>query len=309
MRWPDGPVCPKCGADDPYRITRKTRTENHVRKLFKCRDRECRKQVSTTVGTIFEDSKVPLHKWLAVMYLMCSSKKGISAHQVHRTIGVAYRTAWFMCHRIREAMSDKSDELMSGVVEVDETYLGPRSKRGHPVVHERIKDEQEMGIRPKPRPRVPLEGKTPVFGMLERDGRVRSQVVKHPRSETLRPIILSSVDKSGTLLVSDRHPAYRNMKRDLPHETVNHELEYVRSDNPNIHTQNIENYWSIFKRGLHGTFHHISTNHLPMYLHEFDFRASRREVSDAERFCALMSQVSGRLLWYCKTDQPKNPYA
>ena len=148
MRWPDGPVCPKCGAEDPYRITRKTRTKNHVRRLFKCRDRECRRQFSTTVGTVFEDSKVPLHKWLAVMYLMCSSKKGISAHQVHRTIGVAYRIAWFMCHRIRDAMADKSDDLMSGVVEVDETYPGPRSRRGHPVVHERIKDEQEMVLRP-----------------------------------------------------------------------------------------------------------------------------------------------------------------
>ena len=122
MRWPDGPVCPKCGAPDPYRITRKTRTKNHVRKLFKCRERECRRQFSTTVGTIFEDSKVPLHKWLAVMYIMCSSKKGISDHQVHRTIGVAYRTTWFMCRRIRDAMSGKSDEPMSGVVEVDETY-------------------------------------------------------------------------------------------------------------------------------------------------------------------------------------------
>ena len=216
MRWPNGPICPKCGAENPSRITRKTRNKNHVRKLFRCRGKECGKQFSTTVGTIFEGSKVPLHKWLAVMYLMCSSKKGISAHQVHRTVEVTYKTAWFMCHRIREAMSDKSDDLMRGVVEVDETYLGPKSKRGHPVVHERIKDEQEMGLRPKPAPRKPLEGKTPVSGMLERGGRVKSQVVEHPRSETLRPIILDNVQLDETLPVSDRHPAYRSMKQDLP---------------------------------------------------------------------------------------------
>ncbi len=305
--WPDGPVCPTCGTEGPYRITGKTRTKNHVRKLFRCCDRGCRRQFSTTVGTVFEDSKVPLHKWLAVMYLMCSSKKGISAHQVHRTIGVAYRTAWFMCHRIRDAMADESDDLMIGVVEVDETYLGPRSRRGHPVVHERIKDEQEMGLRPKP-PRAPLEGKTPVFGMLQRGGRVKSQVVEHPRRDTLRPIILAYVEPSQTLLVSDRHPACRDMKRDLPHEMVNHELEYVRKEMPEIHTQNIENYWSIFKRGVHGTFHHISTGHPPKYLHEFDFRASRRQISDAARFCALMMQTQGRLLWYCKTEQEENPY-
>ena len=195
------------------------------------------------------------------------------------------------------------------MVEVDETYIGNSRKRGHPVVHERIKDEQDMGLRPKPPPRAPLEGKTPVFGMLERGGRVKSQVVPNPRRDTLRPIMLDAIDLDKTLLISDRHPAYRNMKQDLPHETVNHELEYVRKDMPEIHTQNIENYWSIFKRGLHGTFHHIDVGYLPMYLHEFDFRASRRQISDADRFCALMSQTSGRLLWYCRTPQETNPYA
>lgn len=308
MRWPNGPVCPKCGAADPYRITRKTRTKNHVRKLFKCRQRECRRQFSTTVGTIFEDSKVPLHKWLAVMYLMCSSKKGISAHQVHRTIGVAYQTAWFMCHRIRGAMNDDTGGRLEGVVEVDETYF-PRSKRGHPVVHERIKDEVEMGLRPQPPRRPPYQDLPTVFGMIERGGRVRSQVVENARRETLRPIIMDNVDADKTLLVSDRHPAYRDMSRSMSHETVNHEIEYVREDMPEIHTQNIENYWSIFKRGVHGTFHHISVAHMQMYLNEFDFRASRREFSDAERFCALMSQLRGRLLWYCRTPQKKNPYA
>ena len=167
MRWPDGPVCPKCRAEEPYRVTRKTRTKNHVKKLFRCRNKECGKQLSTTVGTIFDDLKVPLQKWLKVTYLMCSSKKGINAHQVHRTIGVTYKTAWLMCRRIWEAKRDDSDELMSSGFEVDETYIGNRKKRGHPIVHERIKDEQEMGLNPKPLRRASLEGKTPLFATLD----------------------------------------------------------------------------------------------------------------------------------------------
>ncbi len=306
MRWGDNPTCPKCGAEEPYRITRKSRTKNHVSHLFKCR--ECKRQFSTTVGTIFEDSKIPLHKWFAAIYLMCASKKSISAHQLHRSLNVTYKSAWFMCHRIRNAMSETDNIPFSGIVEVDETYVGSKSKRGHKVWHERIKDEEEMGLRPKTK-RAPLDGKTPVFGMLERDGRVKSQVVDAPRADTLRPIIMDKVDAANTTLISDRHPAYRNMKRELPHETVNHELEYVRRDNPIIHTQNIENYWSIFKRGIVGTFHHIGEGYLPMYLNEFDFRANRRKISDGERFASLMAQTQGRLLWYCRTPQPENPCA
>lgn len=307
MRWGDNPVCPKCGGEKPYRITRKSRTKNHVSHLFKCR--ECKRQFSTTVGTIFEDSKIPLHKWFAAIYLMCASKKSISAHQLHRTLAITYKSAWFMCHRIREAMADSDDTPFSGIVEVDETYVGAKTRRGHKVWHERIKDEEEMGLRTKTPRRAPLDGKTTVFGMLERGGRVKSQVVDAPKVENLRPIILGNVDPEKTLLISDRHPAYRNMKRDLPHETVNHELEYVRRDMPDVHTQNIENYWSIFKRGVIGTFHHIGEGYLPMYLREFDFRANRRKITDGERFASLMSQTQGRLTWYCRTEQPANPYA
>ena len=306
MRWGDNPTCPKCGSENPYRITRKSRTKNHVSHLFKCR--ECKRQFSTTVGTIFEDSKIPLHKWFAAIYLMCASKKSISAHQVHRTINITYKSAWFMCHRIRQAMTDSDDFPFSGIVEADETYVGSKTRRGHKVMHERIKDEEQMGLRPKTKYQ-PLAGKTPVFGMLERGGRVRSQVVDAPRAENLRPIILDNVDVQKTMLITDRHSAYRNMKHDLPHEAVNHEIEYVRRDDPSIHTQNIESYWSIFKRGVIGTFHHVSTGYLPMYLREFDFRANRRKITDGERFASLMSQTRGRLLWYCKTEQHANPYA
>ena len=232
-------------------------------------------------------------------------QEGLSAHQLHRLLNITYRSAWFMCHRVRKAMMDDSEDLLTGVVEVDETYVGPRTRRGHPTLHERIKDEEEMGLRPKTH-RAPLDGKTPVFGMIEREGRARTQVVPDARGTTLRPIILSGVDLDEAMLISDGHPAYRRMKDYLPHKVIDHELEYVRGD---IHTQNIENYWSIFKRGLNGVFHHVGEDYLPMYLSEFDFRAGTRRVSDAQRFESLMGQTHGRLLWYCQTRQPENPHA
>ena len=307
-RWPDGVVCPKCGEPNPYRITRRSKTKNLVSTLFKCRARDCRKQFSATVGTIFEDSKIPLNKWFAAIYLMCSSKKGISAHQIHRNLNISYESAWFMCHRVRAAMDSGSFEKLSGVVEADETYVGPRTRRGHPTWHERIKDEEEMGLREPSPKKGPFEGKTPVFGIIERgSGRTRTEVVPDAKAETLRPIILNNVDPANTVLMTDGHPAYRSMGRYLPHEAVDHEIEYVR--NHHIHTQNIENYWSIFKRGLHGIFHHISGRHFPMYLNEFDFRASNRKVSDGQRFQRLLGQLRGRLLWYCRTPQFLNPYA
>ena len=155
-RWPDGPVCLKCGALDAYRITRRSKTKNLVSQLFKRRD--CRRQFSATVGTVFEDSKIPLNIWFGAIYLMCASKKGISAHQIHRMMGVGYESAWFMCHRIREAMGSDDNDRMGGIVEADETYVGPRTRRGHPTWHEQIKDEEAMGLRePSPR-KGPLEG-------------------------------------------------------------------------------------------------------------------------------------------------------
>ena len=305
-RWPQGPICPKCGAPDPYRITRRSRTKNLVSTLFKCRD--CKRQFSATVGTIFEDSKIPLNKWFAAIYLMCSSKKGISAHQLHRNLDISYESAWFMCHRVREAMGSDDGGRMGGIVEADETYVGPRTRRGHPTWHEQIKDEDEMGLREPSKRRAPLDDKTPVFGIIERgSGRAHTEVVADAKADTLRPIILDKVDPENTLLMTDGHPAYRSMGRHLPHEAVDHEVEYVRDHH--IHTQNIENYWSIFKRGLFGVFHHFSDHRLPMYLKEFDYRAGSRKVTDGARFVALLGRVRGRLTWYCRGPLGPNPFA
>lgn len=169
MRWPHGPRCPKCGITEPYTVTRKTKTKNHVHSLYACRS--CKQQFTATVGTIFEDSKIPLNKWFAAIYLMMSSKKGVSAHQIHRTLSITYKSAWFMCHRIRGAARDKNLGLLSGTVEADETYIGGKP-RGHWTARERIQDEIKMGLRPKPtHPRFEKEA---VLGMLERDGRVRA---------------------------------------------------------------------------------------------------------------------------------------
>ena len=312
-RWPDGPICPKCGAPDAYRITRRSQSKNVLSSLFKCRD--CRRQFSATVGTIFEDSKIPLNKWFAAIYLMCASKKGVSAHQIHRMLKISYEAAWFMCHRVREAMkSDDGDNTLSGVVEADETYVGPRTRRGHPTMHERVKDEEEMGLREPRKKRGPFDGKTAVFGVIERgSGRAHTEVVPDARASTLRPIILRWVDPANTTLMTDGLSAYRSMGRHLPHQVIDHELEYVRKDKAtgiSVHTQNIENYWSIFKRGLYGVFHHVSTHRLPMYLKEFDFRSGSRRVSDGARFQALLGQVRGRrVTWYCHAPLVPNLYA
>ena len=305
MRWPDGPQCPKCGAPEPYRITRKSNTKNSVRSLYKCR--ACKRQFTVTVGTIFEDSKIKLNKWFAAIYLMCSSKKGISAHQLHRLLHITYKSAWFMCHRVREAANSELFQQLAGIVEADETYMGARTRRGHPTYHERVKDEIEQGLRPKPARPSPYQDKITVLGLVERGGSVVSRVIPKTTVEHVKPVVTKMIDVNDAVLVTDGHPVYRGMRAIMPHLTINHELEYVRGG---IHTQTIEGYWSLLKRSIYGVFHHVGDGYLPMYLHEMDFRYSHRKVSDAERFAALLSQVSGkRLLWFCKTPQPQNPHS
>ncbi len=304
MRWPDGPICPKCGGTDPWKITRKSKTKNHVRSIYRCRS--CKKQFSATVGTIFEDSKIPLSKWFAGIYLMCASKKGVSAHQLHRELEITYKSAWFMAHRIREAMRDKTWEPLSGTIEVDETYISRKTRRGHKTWHDRIKDEEGMGLRPKRKRKPPYQDKPTVFGMLERDGRARTMHVSEVTRRSVEEIMLMNIDLVNSRLMTDGHPAYRLIRNHLPHEVIKHEEEYVRGD---VRTQGIENYWSILKRGLIGTFHNVDERYLGNYLNEFEFRFNGRKVSDAERFSSLMGQVQGRVEWFCRTPQPENPHA
>ncbi len=284
-RWPNGAYCPKCNANNPYTLERKTKTKNKVQKLYKCR--KCGKQYTATIGTIFEDSHIPLNKWFAAIFLMCASKKGISAHQLHRTLDITYKSAWFMAHRIREAMRDKGQfSLLTGTVEADETYIDGKS-RGHYVWKERIKDEIQMGLRPKPKfPHHPRMDKAAVFGILERSGKARTMTVPEVNANTMGTILRKNLDLKNARLVTDGNKAYKHIKQHVKHDVINHELTYVDGD---IHIQGIENYWSLLKRGLYGIFHHVNRKYLPQYLNEFQYRYNQRGVTDSDRFENLMT--------------------
>ena len=302
-RWPDGDVvCPKCGVSGARKFHRLTKGKNKNTTLFRCVG--CKRQFSATAGTIFEDSHIPLNKWFAAVYLMCASKKGISAHQLFRMLEIgSYRTAWFMCHRIREAMMDKVASPLTGTIEADETYIGPRTKRLGDHYKRTTIEERQAGAPNTPSRRA---GKEVVFGIIERGGRVRTRHIKQATRDTVRPIMRENIDMEDARLITDESSIYRRIKDELPHEIIRHQSEYVRGE---IHTQNIEGFWSLLKRGLYGTFHHVDAAYLGKYLDEFEYRFNERETSDGERFDRLMGQLQGRVLWYCQTPQPENPFA
>lgn len=291
MRWPNGVRCvfDDCGGAEAYRLSIKGKTLKSgrivgPRELFKCK--ACRRQFSVTKGTIFEDSHIPLRTWLVVMYRMCSSKKSVSARQIEREFGLSHRSAWFMCHRIRWAMTDKKPPKLSGTVEADETYIGGKP-RGH---------------RSRRKPRTMSEAisaswasKVPVFGMIERKGRVRAEVMRPVSQDAVERAIFHGVDRGRTRMMTDQHGVYANIAKMLPHEVIRHESEYVRGE---VHTQNIESFWALLKRGLIGTYHHVDAAYLHQYVSEYEFRHNTRQIKDADRFMALASQTAGRLDWY-----------
>jgi transposase-like protein len=278
-RWPDGAVCPHCGE---FENTRKLNGEAHRAGLYQCNG--CLGQFSVTVGTLFEHSKIPLNKWLLATHLLCASKKGISSHQLHRMLGVTYKTAWFMTHRIREAMRQgKFSGPLGGqnkVVEADETYVGPKA-----------------GNR-KSRKVAPKEA---VVALVERDGKVRSFHVDRVNAKTLRPIIVRQASRKSYLMTDDS-PVYPKIGDEFAgHGTVNHSIEeYVRGGF--WHTNTVENYFSILKRGMVGTYQHCSPKHLKRYVGEFDFRYNARKVSDAERTVEALKGIGGKRLTYRRID-------
>jgi len=275
IRWPDGPVCPHCGS---YENVYTLNGSAHRPGLYKCA--ECRKQFSVTVGTLFERSHVPLHKWLLCVHLLCASKKGHSSHQIHRMIGVTYKTAWFMTHRIREAMKDPifTSQLGGGgkVVDADETFWGNRGK-------------QCYGARG-------YEHKEKIFSLVERGGKVRSFHVPSVAAKTLRPIMEEQI-AADTHIVTDEAGAYTvSCDKFLSHESVKHgKGEYVRGE---IHSNTIENYFSILKRGLTGIYQHVGKRHLRRYIGEFDFRYNTRDISDHERTALALRGIAGKRLLY-----------
>lgn len=280
LRWPNGAACPHCGNVGGWPITGKSARPG----LYKCAAYPCRKQFTVTVGTVFERSKIPLTKWLMAVHLMCASKKGMSSHQLHRMLGVTYKTAWFLSHRIREAMREEPNGLLGsggGTVEVDETFGNERKpraqgKKGRGYAH-----------------------KTKVLSLVERGGKVRSFHVPNVNAATLAPILREQIAKDARLM-TDENFAYIKVGREFAeHGVVKHGIgEYVRGD---IHSNTVEGYFSIFKRGLMGTFHHVSEYHLKRYLCEFDYRYNYRTAAgytDKERADEALRGIGGKRLMY-----------
>src|SRR6185312_6836767 len=262
--WPEGPICPHCGNADRARI-KALQGKTHRPGLFKCN--ECREQFTVTVGTVMERSKIPLRKWAMAMFLIASSKKGISAHQMHRMMDVPYKTAWFLMHRIREAMkvSGLGKTPLGGngaAVEVDETYFGnkdvvtKRTRRGKPA----------------------LSGKRSVVAIVERGGSARSFHVKRADVSTVATIMDANIDKQSHVYTDEsRLYGFARFSFAAHHTVVHSGSEYVRYEKDRaIHSNTVENYFSVFKRGMRGTYQHCAEKHLHRYLVEFDFRYNRR---------------------------------
>jgi transposase-like protein len=280
IQWPEGPFCPHCGSIAATRLEGKA----HRNGVIQCND--CRQQYTVTVGTLFERSKVPLNKWLFVNHLLCSSKKGMSAHQIARMIGVSYKTAWFMCHRIREAMKPTNPGPLGGgedaVVEADETYVGGKAKN-----------------RATRKPAA----KKAVVALVERNGEVRSFHVANVNAKTLRPLIYTNVVRSAHLM-TDESPVYTGLGREFNgHSVVNHSAQEYVTTGGFKHSNTAENFFSIFKRGVIGTYHHLSEAHLGRYTAEFDFRYNTRKVTDAERAELSLKGIYGKRLTYRRTDK------
>lgn len=279
IRWPNGAVCPHCGGTER---NSKLNGESHRPGLYFCGD--CREQFTVTIGTVFERSKIPLHKWVLATHLLCSSKKGMSSHQLHRMLGITYKTAWFMAHRIREAMNDTGGGLLGsggGTVEADETFWGNTTI---------VKRKKGRGY----------EHKMKMLSLVERGGQVRSFQVNRVNAKTLAPILREQIAKEAHLMTDDYKSYIKVGHEFASHDVVQHTSgEYVRGA---THTNTVEGYFSILKRGLVGTYHHVGEQHLQRYVKEFDFRYNNRKVTDSERATNALKGISGKRLTYRRTD-------
>jgi transposase-like protein len=293
IRWPNGVItCPHCGNANGSRIYSITANVAHkVReRLRECQD--CHGQFTVRTGSIMESSHLPLTKWALAYRLMASAKKGISAHQMHRTLGVTYKTAWFLCHRIREAMRDVSGGKLGGsgmIVEADETYVGGKPRKGVPRASR-------------------MDTKTPVAVLVERDGRARATPVSHPLAGVLKRNIAANVAQ-GTEMHTDEHHGYIGVDRITsgPHLTVTHyQGEYARDG---IHVNTAESWNALLKRSIVGSFHHVSSDHLSRYCDEVSFRWDRRKMDDTDRTAAAVKGGEGKRLTYRRTGGTQPPRA
>lgn len=297
QRWPHGPICPHCGNIHPDRI-KKMEGKAHRAGLYNCM--ECREQFTVTVGTVFERSHVPLNKWLLATFLLSSSKKGMSAHQLHRMLGVTYKTAWFMAHRIREAMKEdvKSAGPIGGegkTVEADETYIGKR-ETPRKLSRGRIAKPTKSGKSGGADKRI-------VVGLVERGGKARMFHLNDATATTVREVLVRNVDRKSILYTDSSRLYTRTGEEYAKHRTTNHAAgEYARREGDAVvHSNTVESVFSVFKRGMIGTYQHCGEAHLHRYLAEFDFRYNRRtalKVTDAERNDQLLAMIEGKRLTY-----------
>jgi transposase-like protein len=279
MRWPNGEIgCVHCGEIGRIsKITREASGKNKRKRLYQCL--ACGKQFSATSGTIFSDTHLPLTKWFMAIAMICEAKKGMSAKQLERHLGVNYRTAWHLCHRIREAMQDGGD-FLTGIVEADETYLTPKKPR-------------------KGRPYVKKDKRDVVFGMIERGGRLRLIPIADAKREIIEPVMDKHIDPNATLQ-TDGHATYgiiTERKWVGKHRVIDHNSSYAWGD---VHTNTIENAFSLLKRGIYGTFHKVSIKHLGRYCNEFSYRFNRREAQLEMFGMTVKNLVRGDVLPYKK---------
>ena len=282
MRWPNGPICPACDGAEHYYLK--------TQKRWKCK--KCAKQFSVKVGTIFEDSPISLDKWLVGLWMLVNCKNGISSYEVGRDLGLTQKSAWFMLQRLRLALQEKSLVKLGGegkTVEVDETFIGGLSRNMHKQVRER-KIKGTGG-----------RDKTLVVGFIERGGKVRTSVPGNRRKTTLHKEVKQNVS-AGSILFTDELPSYNDLAGEFAHKVINHAVAYVDG---NVHTNNMENYWSLLKRGVKGTYVSVEPFHLFRYLDEQAFRYNNRAtkenpMNDADRFGLALSQIAGKRLTFAE---------
>ncbi len=274
IRWPEGVTCPYCAGKAVSYLS--------TRRKWKCMNKACHKQFSVKVGTVMEDSPIGLDKWLAAVWLITNAKNGISSYEIMRALGVTQKTGWFLLHRIRLAMQTGTFEKLSGQVEADETYIGGLARNMHRSEHAR-KVQGTGGA-----------GKVAVMGLLERDGKVRAKVIDNARQETLHAEVRSNVEQ-GAELFTDGWKGYSGLHQDYIHQVIDHAEKYVDGQ---IHTNGIENFWSLLKRGIRGTYVSVEPFHLFRYLDEQTFRFNERKGKDADRFVQTVKQIAGKRLTF-----------
>lgn len=277
IRWNGKPICPHCGSEnkDHYKL----KVSGHFKGLYKCKD--CRERFTVTVGTMFEGSHAPLRKWFIAMYIFNSHKKGISSIQLGKDLGLTQKTAWFMLHRIRNVFNQGTQEKIAGVVQADESFFGGKNKNRH--FNKKVKENQGRSVKDK----------TPVFGMVE-NGNVHTTVIPDTKASTIKPIINALVEK-GSILITDEWKAYAGLKKNYDHVVINHKSNEYTKDG--FHTNSIEGFWSLLKRGIYGIYHQASPKHLHRYCDEFAHRYNSRKLKDNDRFDISLANIDRRITY------------